>query len=251
MMPLYKRLSYYAELSESDFAPMRALSSHKQLAERGRDIVVAGEAFKRAFVVQRGWAIRYQMLDDGRRQVLNVLMPGDMFDLQVFVAKEADHSVMAVTDVELLTVAPMEMLAALQGHGTLALSFWWAAAQEEAMLRQQIVRNGRRTARERVAHFLLELHRRAQVVSEGNVNGFHLPLTQTLIGDAVGLSHIHVNRVLRKFTVEKLIRRERTWLELVDCEGLAEICDFDPSYLDLDSTSARLRMKMLAPEVDA
>ncbi|HEY4344681.1 MAG TPA: Crp/Fnr family transcriptional regulator [Parvibaculum sp.] len=244
MMPLYKRLSYYAELSEDDFAPLRALAGQKQLAERGRDIIVAGQAFSRAFVVQQGWAIRYQMLKDGRRQILNVMMPGDMFDLQVFVTKEADHSVMAVTDMELLTVSPGEALAMLRGQGSLALSFWWAAAQEEAILRQQIVRNGRNTARERVAHFLLELHRRAQVVSEGDQNGFHMPLTQTIIGDALGLSHIHVNRVLRKFMIEKLIRRERSWLELLDQTKLAEISDFDASYLDLDSASKRIRMKM-------
>src|SRR3546814_17821123 len=103
------------------------------------------------------------MLEDGRRQVLDVLMPGDIFDLQVFIATEADHSVMAVTDMELSAFAPMEVLSVLSGHGVLALAFWWATVQEEAILRQQIVRNGRRTARERVAHFLLEFHRRALV----------------------------------------------------------------------------------------
>src|SRR3546814_5132166 len=116
---------------------------------------------------------------------------------------------MAVTDMELSAFAPMEVLSVLSGHGVLALAFWWATVQEEAILRQQIVRNGRRTARERVAHFLLELHRRALVVAEGDDNGFDLPLTQSIIGDALGLSHIHINRVLRKFTQENLIKRDR------------------------------------------
>lgn len=110
-MPLFKRLPHYAELTESDFAPLRTLPAQTQVAERGRDIVVAGEAFKRAFIVERGWVIRYQMLKDERRRVLNVLMPGDMFGLQVFVAAEADHSVMAVTDMNLLTIAPVAALA--------------------------------------------------------------------------------------------------------------------------------------------
>lgn len=110
-MPLFKRLSCYAELTESDFAPLRTLPAQTQVAERGRDIVVAGEAFKRAFIVERGWAIRYQMLKDERRRVLNVLMPGDMFGLQGFVAGEADHSVIAVTDMNLPTIAPVAALA--------------------------------------------------------------------------------------------------------------------------------------------
>lgn len=110
-MPLFKRLSHYAELTESDFAPLRTLPAQKQVAERGRDIVVAGEAFKRAFIVERGWAIRYQMLKDERRRVLNVLIPGDMFGLQGFVAAEGDHSVIAVTDMNLPTIAPVAALA--------------------------------------------------------------------------------------------------------------------------------------------
>lgn len=242
MMPLYKRLSHYAHLTDDDFGPINGLSAQRLTPERGRDIIVAGEPCKRAFVVKRGWAIRYQMLEDGRRQVLDVLMPGDIFDLQVFIATEADHSVMAVTDMELSAFAPMEVLSVLSGHSVLALAFWWATVQEEAILRQQIVRNGRRTARERVAHFLLELHRRALVVAEGDDNGFDLPLTQSIIGDALGLSHIHINRVLRKFTQENLIKRDRSWLQLIDRDRLVEISEFDPSYLHLESAQ-RMRLK--------
>lgn len=241
MMPLYRRLSYYSELDDGDFVQLKSLKLQRQSAKRGEDIIVAGESPSRAFVVEEGWAIRYQMLDDGRRQILNVLMPGDMFDLQVFVAAEADHSVMAVTDMELSTAAPAEIMAALHKSRSLGLALWWAAVQEEAILRQQIVRNGRRTARERVVHFLLELHRRARIVDEGNKNGFHLPLTQTVIGDALGLSHIHVNRVLRRLTRDGYIRKDRTWIELIEPEKLVAICDFDPSYLELGAAMKRMR----------
>lgn len=247
MMPLFKRLSHYTELAEDDFAPLRTLRTQRQTAERGHDIIVAGMPFSRAFVVQRGWAVRYQMLADGRRQILNVLMPGDMFDLQIFVTAEADHSVMAVTDMELLTATPADVLSAFRSSSHLGLALWWAAVQEEAILRQQIVRNGRRTARERVVHFLLELHRRAQIVAEGDRTGFNLPLTQTVIGDALGLSHIHINRVLRKLIGEGLIRRDRSWVELLDRDRLAEICEFDPSYLHLDASAKRMRI----PAVEA
>lgn len=241
MMSLYKRLSHYSELGEQDFAPLKSIRMRRQSAFRGENIVVVGEFPRNAFVVEEGWAIRYQMLDDGRRQILNVLMPGDMFDLQVFIAAELDHSVMAVTDMELSVASPAEILSALRDSRSLGLALWWAAVQEEAILRQQIVRNGRQSAKERVIHFLLELHRRARIVAEGDMTGFHLPLTQTIIGDALGLSHIHVNRVLRHLIVEGYIKRDKSWIELVKREKLVAICDFDPSYLHLDAVTKRMR----------
>jgi CRP-like cAMP-binding protein len=193
--------------------------------------------------VNDGWAIRYQSLDDGRRQILNILMPGDMFDMEVFVAAKADHSVMAVTEMELLTLTPNDaMFGIFRGDENLSLAFWWAAVQEEAMLRQQIVRNGRRTAIERVAHFLMEMHRRAVIVDEGEHNGFHFPLTQTIIGDALGLSHIHVNRVLGRLTAQGFIKRDRNWVELVDRKALAEISEFDPAYLNIGPFPRRMRL---------
>lgn len=249
MMPLFNRLSYYSALSEDEFSTVRGLRHHKQSVERGKDIVRAGEPLTKCFVVDKGWGIRYQMLDDGRRQILNVLMPGDMFDLQVFVAQKSDHSVMAVTDMELSVVMPADLLAAFAQRGQLAMSLWWAAVQEESILRQQIVRNGRLTARERVAHFLLELHRRATIVKEAQGSKFHLPLTQTIIGDALGLSHIHVNRVLRKFMVEKLIRREKSWIELLEPAKLAEICEFNPAYLHLDSPVNKMAIPILEKNI--
>jgi CRP-like cAMP-binding protein len=243
MKSLVKRLSHYTELSDGDLARLNAVRVQRQTVARGRDIVVAGQELARALVVEKGWAIRYQSLDDGRRQVLNILMPGDMFDMQVFVAAKADHSVMSVTDVDLATVVPGDVLTSLfRGGENLSLAFWWAAVQEEAILRQQIVRNGRRTALERVAHFLLELHRRAMIVDEAEHNGFHFPLTQTIIADALGLSHIHVNRILGRLTAQGYIKRDRSWIELVDKHALARICEFDPAYLNIGPFAKRMRL---------
>lgn len=245
MMPVYKRLSHYSDLSEKDFEPLASLRMKRQTAARGQDLVVAGDPLGPVFVVEQGWAIRYQMLSDGRRQVLNVLLPGDMFDLQVFVAAHADHSVQAVTEMVLQVAQPAQVLDVIRGAGPISLALWWAAAQEEAILRQQIVRNGRRSATERVVHFLLELHRRLLIVSSDQSNGFNLPLTQTIVGDALGLSHIHVNRVLRRLARQGLIERDRSRIELRDRDALVAMCDFDPSYLNLDADAKRSRLAIL------
>lgn len=238
-----KKLRYYCDLDDEVVKPLLAMPGRTVEAPRGSDLIVAGDAPTHGFIVETGWAIRYSLLSDGRRQVLNVLMPGDMFDLQVFVAAEADHSVTAITDMTVRSFKAEDLLYLFHQSGRLAQALWWSSVQEEAMLREQIVRNGRRNASERIAHFLLELHRRALIVNEGAGDGFRLPMTQTLIGDALGLTSIHVNRILKRFRDQGYIRRTGQWIELTNIEALVELCDFDPSYLHLDAYPRRLRFR--------
>ncbi len=233
---LVRRLQFYARLRATDIALVEGFKARISRYERGEQIITAGEKTGSLLIIQQGWAIRYKTLDDGRRQILNVLLPGDMFDLQVLVKAEADHNVEAATPLTLKAVAPDALRAALDSSGTLTMAFWWTQVQEEAFLREQIIRNGRQTARERIGHLLLELHRRARIAGMGTEDGFRLPLTQTAIADMLGLTPIHTNRVLRMFEKDGLIRRDRTWLEFVDADRLAEICQFDPHYFHADAS---------------
>lgn len=237
---LLRRISFYADLDDRDKAEVLALQGHEKRFDRNSEIIDAGQELDSVLIVKDGWAIRYKTLDDGRRQVLNVLLPGDMFDLQVLVAAEADHSVLAVTDLDTLSIAPSTFRNILTESGKLTLAFWWMQVQEEAFLREQIVRNGQQTARERIGHFLLELHRRVQIAQKGTRDGFRLPLTQTVIADALGLTPIHTNRVLRQLERDNLIQREKGWVVFKDADRLAEISDFDPSYFHLDAFRMRL-----------
>ncbi len=240
---LLRRLRYYSDLEDEASKPLLEMPGRIIDAPRGTDLITAGDEPNHGFVVETGWAIRYSLLSDGRRQVLNVLMPGDIFDLQVFIATEADHSVTAITDMTVKIFKADDLLNIFNTSGRLAQALWWAAVQEEAILREQIVRNGRRNAAERIAHFLLELHRRALIADEGTRDGFRLPLTQSLIGDALGLTSIHVNRILKRFRDQGLIARQGQWIELTDRDKLVELCDFDPSYLHLDAFPRRMRFR--------
>ncbi|NRD88835.1 Crp/Fnr family transcriptional regulator [Sphingopyxis sp. BSNA05] len=191
-------------------------------------------------IVKEGWAIRYKTLEDGRRQILNILLPGDFFDLQVLVAAEADHSVKTVTQLTGLSVRPAVFRRLLTESGKLTLAFWWMQVQEEAFLREQIVRNGKQTARERIGHFLLELYRRVLITGAGTSEGFRVPLTQTIIADALGLTPIHTNRVLRQLERDGLLARDHGWILFKDEARLAEISQFDSSYFHLDAFRMRL-----------
>ena len=115
--------------------------------------------------------------------------------------------------------------------------------QEEAFLREQIVRNGKQTARERIGHFLLELYRRVLITGAGNGDGFRVPLTQTVIADALGLTPIHTNRVLRQLERDGLLERNNGWILFRDQARLAEISQFDSSYFHLDAFRMRLGRK--------
>ena len=237
---LLRRISFYADLDETDHDVIMQIEGREQHFEKNTEIVDAGQELDSVLIVKDGWAIRYKTLEDGRRQVLNVLLPGDMFDLQVLVAAEADHSVRTVTSLSCLSVRPGVFRRLLTESGKLTLAFWWMQVQEEAFLREQIVRNGKQSARERIGHFLLELYRRVLITGSGNGEGYRVPLTQTIIADALGLTPIHTNRVLRQLERDGLLERRNGWILFKDEARLAEISQFDPSYFHLDAFRMRL-----------
>lgn len=243
---LIRRLRHFADLTAADLAELAGVERKPVKYLRGEDIVEQGAPLNRAFVIRSGWAIRFQLFEDGRRQVLNILLPGDIFDLQVFVAEAADHSVQAVTDVELDEIAPRELARLFQSSSRLGLAFWWAQVQEEAILREQIIRNGRRTGLERVGHFLLELYRRALVVGEaaqaedGGVGTFRLPLNQSVVADALGLTNVYVSKIMGRLARAELVTRTRDWVDIVDVARLAELAGFDSAYLHLGGFNKRL-----------
>ena len=237
---LAARLGYYNHLGDDDRARLADLGPKVRTFAANSEIVVAGQQMDAVLVMREGWAARFKTLEDGRRQILNILLPGDIFDLQVLVAAEADHSVIAVTAGSLYALSRQSVRALLAGPGALAMAFWWTQVQEEAFLREQIVRNGRQSAQERIGHLLLELHRRAQIVNQASGDSLRLPLTQTQIADTLGLTPIHTNRVLRRLVRAGYIEMGRQWIRFLDAGALAAMCEFDPGYFHLDAFRMRL-----------
>lgn len=246
MDPLYKRLSFYSGLSEHDRQQLRSMEQRERAFSPGEDIVRRGEQYDHVFVIKSGWAVRYVSLEDGRTQVLNFMLPGDIFDLQVFLESDIDHSVAAVTKVTTAVVDAGAILNLFARGSAIAAALWWATVQEEGILREQIVRNGRRTARERVAHLILELHRRARIVGQADANAMELPVSQLLIADCLGLSFVHVNRVLRGLEKDGLISRARTLITIADRKALIDACGYSEEHLHLDAPPRRLSFMAVA-----
>jgi CRP-like cAMP-binding protein len=212
---------------------LKQASVERVRKERGAPIITAGEDATYVFVVSKGWALRHRTLKDGRRQIVNVMLPGDCFDLQALISTKADHSVEALTAVELLRLSSEDFLNAMQANAKLATAFWWAAVQEESILREQIVRLGRRSGRERLAHILLELRRRLMHAGQDVGDTLILPMSREVLADLLGLSSVHVSRSVTALRDNGLIRTSNGSVQLLDIDGLAEVAQFDPSYLHI------------------
>ncbi len=233
MQALVARIAGYSEIDEREFAALKRLPAERVRKARGETIVAAGDDIAHVFVISKGWAVRFRTLDDGRRQIVNVMLPGDCFDLQALIAAKSDHSVEALTAVELLQLETEQFLSAIRANGVLATAFWWAAVQEESILREQIVRLGRRTGRERLAHILLELRRRLLHAGQEVGDTLTLPMSREVLADLLGLSSVHVSRSVTSLREAGLIRTSNGSIQLLDIEGLAEVGQFNPAYLHI------------------
>lgn len=234
---LFRRLSQHTSLDDDEQAALADILSEEKSFAPGDIIVKRGVSTDCAFAVIEGWAARTITLSDGRRQIVNFMVPGDLFDLQVIAGEPTDHTVTALTAVRIAMVGRAPLLAAIEGASALSGALWWASVREEAVLREQVVRNGRRSAKERVAHLLLELHYRLSAIGEADPDVFELPIGQAALSDALGLSYVHVSRVLTWLEREGLIERSRSRVGLKDRARLETLCDFSSLYL-LGETSA-------------
>ncbi|MCB2101321.1 MAG: Crp/Fnr family transcriptional regulator [Rhodobacterales bacterium] len=233
--PLVRKLSAVADLSNDEVARLEDLHRHPRTLPPGSELVAEGDRHEASMIVVEGWAYRYKVLSNGRQQVINFLLPGDIVGPFASVIDVADHSVAAITSLRIATFEPASILELFATCPRIGVLYGWAVGRDEAILSEQVVRVGRRSAFERTAHLLLELLRRLQHVNAAGVQSFELPLTQDLLADALGLSTVHVNRTLRRLRDEGLLVLSRGWVRIPDIERLQQAAEFTPDYLEQDS----------------
>ncbi len=230
--PMASKLGAFIDFRQESLDYLDGLQRNLQRFRAGTDLIVEGETCDRIFVLREGWTFSYKMLPDGRRQILNFGLPGDFLGVRASLFETAEHSRAALTDVAVASF-PARMIAEIgRTRPDMALAIQWASAREQAMLAEHLVSLGRRSAYERLAHLLLELLNRLQLVGLAGETSYALPLTQEVLADALGLSIVHVNRTLRKLRERGLVETRDRKVVIRNVARLADEALFENDYLD-------------------
>jgi len=229
---LVRKLSNFVKLSPAEENCLTEIQAKPEKVEAETDIVNEGQTGHRAYILQTGWAYSYKLLPDGGRQVITFSLPGDLMGLRSVLLRTSDHSFASVSDVTISAIAVPRMIRVFNEFPRLAAALLWAVSRDEAVMVEHLVGIGRRSAIERMAHFFLELGQRLQLVGMASDTKFECPLNQYLLADALGLTAIHVNRVLRQLREQGLITLKSHHVVIEDLKGLMKLAGFDNSYLD-------------------
>ena len=229
---LVRKLSNFIELSPAERTCLFEIQAKPEKIEAHSDIVHEGQTGHRAYILQSGWAYSYKLLPDGGRQVITFSLPGDIMGLRSVLLRTSDHSFASVSDVTISSIAVPRMIRVFSEFPRLATAMLWAVSRDEAVMVEHLVGIGRRNAIERMSHFFLELGQRLQLVGMASDTKFECPLNQYLLADALGLTAIHVNRVLRQLREQELITLKAHHVVIEDVKGLMKLAGFDNAYLD-------------------
>lgn len=230
-VPLIARLEVVADLSDEDKASLAALCRDVRPVAAKRNIISEGERPEHVHLVVDGWAGRYKLLDNGARQIVALLIPGDFCDLHATVLGHMDHGIVAITACQVAYIPAAQIDELTSHHNGLTRALWWSTLVDEAVLRSWVVNAGRRDAYQRIAHLMCEMHLRMKMIGLVTNDHFDLPLTQDELADATALTPVHVNRTLQRLRNEGLVTFRGGQLSVLDMGGLQRAAGFDPSYL--------------------
>ena len=226
-----RKLANYTTLSARELALVAEEVALPRAAGPHRDLISEGDKPGPVIVIEDGWACRYKVLPDGSRQIMAFLMPGDFCDLHIGILDGMDHSIGTLTACQVVKIPRARMDALIVATPALTHAFWRAQLIDEGVLRAWIVSLGRRDALQRVAHLMLELYIRMRNVGLATADRCQLPLTQTVLADALGLTPVHLNRVLRVLRERAVMTLSSGVLSIDDGVELGRIAGFDENYL--------------------
>ena len=231
------KLRARGEVSAEEEAAIRSAVS--EIRDHPADFVTAHAFVQQdhSTILLDGIMCRYKDLQNGQRQITQLHVPGDFADLHSFTLKYLDHDVMTLTPVRIAIVPHENLRRITETLPHLTRLHWFSTNVDAAIHREWELSLGRRTARARIAMLLSELQVRLALVGLADENGYALPLTQTDLGECTGLTHVHVNRILRELRMEGIVELQSGWVTIPDLAALWRAAEFDPRYLYLDKIS--------------
>jgi CRP-like cAMP-binding protein len=226
-----RKMAALATIDAPEMAMLNEACENSRVIAARHDLIREGDKPGPVFVILEGWACRYKLLPEGGRQIMAFLMPGDFCDVHIAVLDEMDHSIATITKARVATIQRAAMEGLVEATTSLTHAFWRAQLIDEGVLRAWIVSMGRRGSMERLAHLMCELYIRARTVGLATEDKLVLPLTQTVLADALGMTPVHINRVLRKLREDGVMEIGRGMLAILDPVKLAQVAGFDENYL--------------------
>lgn len=219
----------WAELDPLELELLASLERGARDYPAGSVLSEAGDELRDFFTLTRGWGAATRPLADGQRQVLDLFLPGQIMGLREIGFNQSQSRLIAVTDLTACPFPRSRLEEIFQQSPRLGLLLFRSLTIDNAVLTERIINIGRKTAIERLAHLLLELHVRLAV--EGSE--FDLPLNQEMIADALGLTPVHISRVLTELKGEGLVSIKNNRVRLIDLDALTALAEFDARYLGL------------------
>ena len=232
--PLARKLEYRSQLDAADRAALLALPHTVRSMESNHYIVRERDKTAHAGLMLSGFAIRHKIVAGGHRQIVSIHMKGEMVDLHNALLGTADHSVQMLTAGKVAMIPREDILRIAFERPAVGKALWLDTLVDGAIFREWIANVGRRDARTRIAHLLCEFGMRLKHAGLAEEENYDLPMTQEQLGDATGLTSVHVNRTIKALEAERLIDRvSPRAISIGDWKRLAGVGDFDSGYLHM------------------
>lgn len=235
---MVRRLQRRSPLGEADREALLSLPHTIRKLPASTHIVRDGDRPDHVCLLLAGFAHRYKLTGEGGRQIISIHMASEFVDLQNGLLSVADHSVQTLTETEAAYIPRRAVEELMFGNPSIGRALWIDTLIDASIFREWVVNVGRRDSRARVAHLLCEFSLRMAAAGLASNHHYELPMTQEQLADAVGLTSVHVNRVLKQLGQEGLISRDRRSIVIEDWRGLREAGDFSERYLHHDGLEA-------------
>ena len=238
MTVLIRKLESIATLTAEEKRAVEHLPFHGRTLGAHQDILREKDRPAQCCLIVDGWACRYKILVEGRRQIMSFHIPGDVPDLESLHLRVMDHSIATLTPCTVAIIPHENMRDLALRFPGVGSALWRDTLVDAAIFREWMTSNGRRSAFGRVAHLFCELYLKLEAVGLADAHRCELPITQVELADALGLTSVHVNRTLQAMRSQGLITWREKTLVIEDWRALSAAGEFDPNYLHLEGRAA-------------